>query len=128
MTQPSAIRNVTDYGPDEPAYQALKQMVAQTLVDVGLAVWEDAAAAMRIGPEEERCAIVFVLFDRAFTDPALTDAIMALLGSRASQVYWYVVGEQPEPDEDEQLDLDMGVTVIGSYPAGLSAGAVTVIT
>lgn len=127
MTPRSPIRNITDYGPDDSAYQALTQTVAQTLVDVGLAVYEDAAAAMQMA-EEDRHAIVFVLFDRAYSDPAMTDAIMALLNHRASLVYWYVVGEQPEVEDDEPVDLDMGITVIGVYNADMPAEAITVIT
>lgn len=126
---PLAIRNVRDYGPaDDPAYQALTQLAAQTLVDVGLAVYEDAASAIRMGPEGDLHAVVFVLFDRSYTDPAMTDAVMALLGSRAPLTNWYVVGEQPEIEDDDPDDVDLGITVIGSYPASMSAEAVTVIT
>lgn len=113
------MRIAQDFGPDEPVYRRLVELIAQTLGDVGLA--DDAAEGSVLQMAEEALrGICFVLFDRSYDsdETAFTDALMALLSHRAPLVNWYVV----------PISEDNAVTVIGTYPADMPEQSITVST
>lgn len=119
--------NFADWGPqDDPVYRRLALLVTTTLADVHLLTDDTAAVSMMQIREEDKRGLVYVLHGTSYTETDFTDAVMALLGTRAPSVYWYVVPMGPGQDEED--DPEPSVNVIGVYDAAMPAEAITVVT
>lgn len=117
------MKTYADWGPpNDPTYQRLIELVSTTLVDVHLTDHDGQISVMQVVEEDKR-ALVYVLHGVSYVESDFTDAVMALLGTRAPAVNWYVV-----PMDDDDGDQEPSTNVIGVYDADMPPDVITVVT